>query len=300
MTVDSSSYCFWDNASQRVSIKDSSIHYLECGSSGSPILLLHGMPSSSFVWRNIMPDLASVGHVYAPDLIGMGLSDKPDIDYSIDDHIDYISNFIAALNLSDITLVMHGWGSVIGLDIAARNPALFKGLVLSESHLIVPRDLSDLSLPVQETLGRWASSANPAEAVLNQNVLLDDWLPSCVMGNLSLEELKTYQMPFQNACDRKVLLRYIQEFPIGNNKVDRPHEIIHHYSDWLTKTNIPKLLIYGVPGYLTKISTVAWAKEHYPNITCCELPDTFHFAQETSPDRFALSIKQWVLSLSEP
>src|SRR3990167_11121560 len=104
-----------------VSIKGSNMHYVDSGS-GSPILFLHGIPTSSYLWRHIIPALSSQARCIAPDLIGMGQSDKPDIDYRVFDHIAYLEEFIDALELKNITLVLHGWGSVIGFDYARRHP----------------------------------------------------------------------------------------------------------------------------------------------------------------------------------
>ena len=117
-------------ASQQINIDGSNMYYLEAGT-GDTILFLHGIPTSSYIWRNIIPYLAPLGHCLAPDLMGFGRSDKPDIDYSVQDHIHYIEKFIDALALKNITLVMHGWGSVIGFDYAMRHESQCKGLVLA-------------------------------------------------------------------------------------------------------------------------------------------------------------------------
>src|SRR3984957_20048967 len=110
------------------------ISYADTGA-GDPILFLHGMPTSSYLWRNIIPHLDSLGRCIAPDLIGMGKSDKPDIEYSIFDHLKYIEKFIETLNLKNIILVVHGWGSVIGLHYAMNHEANCKGIVCYESYL---------------------------------------------------------------------------------------------------------------------------------------------------------------------
>src|SRR3990167_5015514 len=110
-----------------VSVKGSKMHYIQAGA-GDPMLFLHGMPTSSYLWRNILPALADRALCIAPDLIGMGASGKPDIDYTVFDHIEYIEGFIQALALRNITLVLHGWGSVIGLDYARRHAHNVRGI----------------------------------------------------------------------------------------------------------------------------------------------------------------------------
>ena len=130
-------------------VKGAKIHYIDEGK-GDPIVFLHGMPACNYLWRNIIPGMAKRARCIAPDLIGMGKSDKPDIAYTIFDHIDYISDFIDSLNLSDITLVLHGWGSIIGFDYAMKNQDKVKGIVFYEAHVRPVTSWDMLSLPVQQ------------------------------------------------------------------------------------------------------------------------------------------------------
>src|SRR3990167_2134897 len=136
--------------SKYIDVKGSKIHYLESGE-GDPILFLHGIPTSSYSWRNIIPHLSSLGTCIAPDLIGFGKSDKPNIRYTLADHIEYIKDFIDALSLKNITLIMHGWGSIIGFDYAMRNETNCRGLVFYEAFLRTANG-NDMSLPYQEQL----------------------------------------------------------------------------------------------------------------------------------------------------
>src|SRR5579862_9022049 len=118
--------------SKFIEVYGSKIQYVDVGE-GRPILFLHGIPTSSYLWRNIIPHLSSLGRCIAPDLIGFGLSAKPDIEYTIFDHIKYIEKFISLLNLKQVILIMHGWGSVIGFDYAMRHENNCKGLVFYEA-----------------------------------------------------------------------------------------------------------------------------------------------------------------------
>jgi haloalkane dehalogenase len=117
-----------------VEVYGAKMHYLSTGK-GDPILFLHGMPTSSYLWRNIMPGLSSEGACYAPDMIGMGRSEKMDIAYTIDDHIKYLNGFIRSLNLKNITLVLHAWGSILGFEYARLHPENIKGIAFYESHI---------------------------------------------------------------------------------------------------------------------------------------------------------------------
>jgi len=120
--------------SNYIEVNGSKIHYIEEGE-GDPILFLHGNPTSSYIWRNIIPYLKDKGRCIAPDLIGMGKSDKPDIDYSFFDHVKYIEGFIEKMNLQNITLVVHDWGSALGFHYAMRNEANVKGIAFMEAIL---------------------------------------------------------------------------------------------------------------------------------------------------------------------
>src|SRR3990167_2209454 len=187
-----STHC--DFASHFASIDGAKIHYYDEGS-GDPILFLHGVPTSAYVWRNIIPTLTPFGRCIAPDLIGMGKSDKPNIAYRIFDHIHYIDQFIEKLNLKNITLVMHGWGSVIGFDYARRHENNIKSLVFYESHLQPVTNASQLSLPVQQLASLLNRPGASYRAVVNQNYLIDRLLQTTVMRKLTDEEMAHYREP---------------------------------------------------------------------------------------------------------
>lgn len=278
--------------SKYIDIKESTLHYLEQGS-GDPILFLHGMPVSAHLWRHVMPHFADRARCIAPDLIGMGLSGKPDIDYTVFDHIDYIEAFIQTLDLHNITLVVHGWGSVIGLECARRDPARFKALVCFESHLRPVTDWNMLSLPVQE-LGSLLQRPEAAyQAVMEENYLIRKLLPQGVIRKLSEEEIAVYEAPFPTIESRKPLWQYVQDLPLGDGP-DAVVDLIEGYSAWLQQNELPKLLIYAVPGFITTIETVQWARDNIPNITLDVLEDALHFPQEMMPDAFADVIKVWL------
>src|SRR3990167_2698622 len=136
-------------SSHFVSIDGSKMHYLSAGK-GDPILFLHGMPVSGYFWRHVMPIMQDAGHCIAPDFIGMGKSDKPDIVYTLFDHIHYVTKFIEALKLKNITVVMHGWGSAVGFHYASLHPNNIKAMDFYESHLQAVTRWEELSLPIQQ------------------------------------------------------------------------------------------------------------------------------------------------------
>lgn len=277
--------------SKYVEVHGSKMHYVETGE-GDPILFLHGIPTSCYLWRNIIPHLASLGRCIAPDLIGFGLSDKPDIEYSIFDHIKYIEGFIEALQLKKIVLIMHGWGSVIGFDSAMRNEKNYKGLVFYEAFLHSSSS-NDISLPFQEQLVSLQDDEKVYEIVTNGASFVDKIIPQTVMRPLSEEEMNNYRRPFLKEGAGKPILQYLKELPKGDGK-GKVDKLIETYSKKLTRSKCPKLMLYSVPGFITTIATVIWAKDHLPNIEIVDIGEELHLAQETSPQLIGETISVWL------
>jgi haloalkane dehalogenase len=275
-----------------IEIEDSQLHYIDVGE-GDVVLFLHGVPTSSYLWRNIIPEMSRCSRCIAVDLIGMGLSGKPNIDYTIHDHIRYIDAFIKKLNLTNITLVMHGWGSVVGFDYASRHPDNVKALAFFESHIRPATDWDQLSLPVQQFASKLSRPEVSYRAVVEQNYLIKRVLPGGVVNRLSDEVLEHYERPFKTRDSRKVLWQYVQDLPLGQASESSALGLINRYSDWLTKVNVPKLMLYAVPGFITTLDTVTWAKQHLTALTLESLDDVMHFAQESEPTLFTEKLKIW-------
>lgn len=276
--------------SKFVEVEGSKMHYVETGE-GNPILFLHSIPMSSYVWRNVIPHLATLGRCIAPDLIGFGKSEKPNIEYTITDHIRYVEKFIEALNLKHITLIMHGWGSVIGFDYATRHENNCTGLVFYEAFLR-SADGNDLSLPFQEQLLS-LQQEDLTNVITSGASFVDAILPQTIMRELTEEEMKNYREPFLQEGSGKPLLQYIKELPKGegNTEVDK---IIERYSKKLTKSKLPKLMLYSVPGFVTTIATAMWAKENLPNLEIVDIGEELHLAQESCPELIGETISVWL------
>lgn len=277
-----------------VEIDGSKMHYIEAGE-GDPILFLHGIPASSYSWRNVIPHLAPLGRCIAPDLIGMGQSDKPNIAYSLEDHIRYIEKFIETLNLKRITLVMHGWGSVIGFDYAMRHENNCKGLVFYEAFLRSIND-SEMSLPYQEQLLSHQPEPDEIYAVMDGVSFVDKTIPQYVMRDLSDDEMNHYRQPFLNSNANKSLWQYLKELPNGKNNIDK---FIADYTKKLVKSKLPKLMLYSIPGFITTIATVIWAKEHLPNLEISDIGEELHLAQESCPEVFGETISVWLQGVEQ-
>lgn len=269
------------------------MRYLSCGN-GNPILFVHGIPTYSYVWRNIMPSLADLGQCVALDLIGMGDSDKPPLEYNLAEHIRFFDAFVDALQLRNVTLVMHGWGSVIGLDYAARHPQNIRALVCYESYLQPIIDWQKLSLPVQQLAVLLKRPGYAYREVVDRNYFIQKFIPQATVRALTEAEMAAYARPFRTKESRKLLWQFTRELPLGSSADPAVIKCIQRYSSWLQKSNTPKLLLYSVPGFNTTIESVMWAKHHLPNLTLAELPDTLHFAQESEPMLFAEQLRTWL------
>lgn len=274
-----------------ISVNGSNMHYYDVGS-GDPILFLHGIPTSAYAWRHIIPAMSSQGRCIAPDLIGMGQSDKPDIEYRVFDHIAYIEAFIDALKLKNITLVLHAWGSVIGCDYARRHEKNIKAIAFYESHLQPVLNWDQLSLPVQQFATLLNRPGASYRAVMTQNYLIEKLLPRSVIRELTDEEMAHYRAPFPTPESRKPLWQYVNDLPLGKGP-DDVVKLIQQYSEWLQKTKIPKLLLYAIPGFMTTIENVKWARDHFPNTETVPLDDALHLAQESVPDQFSDALLKW-------
>lgn len=273
-------------------VKNSFMHYIEMGS-GDPILFLHGMPTSSFLWRNVMPMLTSHGRCIAPDLIGMGKSGKPQIKYDIYQQIEFVEAFINSLQLKNITLVMHEWGSVIGFDYAMRFPKNIKSLIFYESYPKLIKDISHMSIPMQQLSQLLKDKKNAEKAILLDNYLVNRLLPRGALQGFSERTLAHYRRPFLTKQSRQVLLQYANELPLGNVKTQAA-KLIKQYSKKLTKSDIPKLMLYAVPGFMTTIESLQWCRNNFPNLDIVDISEAMHFAQESKPERFAAAIDEWL------
>ncbi len=285
----------FDYPDQSVDVLGSQLHYVETGE-GAPILFLHGIPTWSYMWRNVMPVLHEAGRCIAVDLIGMGRSDKPDIDYTVFDHIDYITEFIDTLGLSDITLVMHGWGSVIGFAYAMSHPEKIKGLAFLEAHIRAPSSHDMLSLPVQELATLLQTDDGGYAAIMEDNYYVNEILPRGILRTLTDAEMAAYQQPFKDVKSRKLIWQYLQDLPKGDQKT-AVSELIQKYSEFLQQSKLPKLMLFAVPGFITTMDTVVWAKQHLPELSLVDIEDALHYATESNPERIGIEIKHWYSSL---
>jgi haloalkane dehalogenase len=263
-----------------VEVHGSEIHYVDEGK-GDPILFLHGNPTSSYLWRNVIPHLSSLGRCIAPDLIGMGRSDKPALEYRFFDHVKYVEGFIDVLGLKNITLVIHDWGSGLGFHYAMRHEDNVRGVAFMEAVLrpwtweMFPKDFKMAFRFFRTPVVGWFM-------IVFLNMFVEKLLPGAVVRKLTEEEMNRYREPFRSRSSRKTILRWPNEIPINGRPAD-VHEAVSSYSERLKQSELPKLLFYAHPGGIVREDGVKWCKENLKNLKLVDIGEGIHFLQEDNP-----------------
>ncbi len=280
--------------SQFLEVHGSRMHYVEAGA-GDPVLFLHGNPTSSYLWRNVMPHLASVARCIAVDLIGMGRSDKPDLEYRLVDHVRYVDGFIEALGLERVTLVIHDWGSALGFHYARRHETNVKGIAFMEA-VVRPLTWDEWPGSVRPLFQQFRTPEVGWDLIVNQHVFVERVLPGAIQRDLTPEEMDTYRAPYLDPPSRKPLWRWPNEIPIDGEPVEVV-ELVQTYTDWLTRSSVPKLLLYAQPGAILRADMVAWCREHIHALTCVDIGPGLHFVQEDQPHAIGRALLQWYREL---
>jgi len=276
--------------SKYIDIEGSKIHYVDVGS-GDPILFLHGNPTSSYLWRNIIPHLSSSGRCIAMDLIGMGKSDKPDIEYRFVDHVKYVEGFIEKLGLANITLVIHDWGSALGFHYAMRHEDNIKGIAFMEAILKpttwteFPKDIKTGFQLLRTPLIGWLM-------IVGMNIFIEKILPSTTVRTLTEKEMNFYREPFTRMKDRKPVWRWPNEIPIDGKPADVT-EIVQAYNRRLKESDLPKLLFFANPGAILKEPGVKWCQKNLKNLTTVDIGQGIHYLQEDNPHMIGAELLKW-------
>jgi haloalkane dehalogenase len=280
--------------SKYVKVQGAKIHYIDEGE-GDPILFLHGNPTSSYLWRNIIPHLTKQGRCIAPDLIGMGKSDKPDLAYRFVDHSRYVEGFIEALGLKSITLVIHDWGSALGFHYAMRHESNVKGIAFMEA---IVKPVRWDGFPTDFKIG-FKLMRTPGIGFLMisvANFFLTKLLPQTIVRKLTPEEVAAYNAPFTTVKSRKPIRVWPQEIPIDGSPEDT-HNIVSSYSNKLQESVLPKLLFYAQPGGLIDEAGLQWCRTHFQNLTTIDIGPGHHFIQEDNPHMIGEELSKWVEAL---
>jgi haloalkane dehalogenase len=263
---------------------------------GDPILFLHGNPTSSYLWRNIIPYVDGQARCVAVDLIGMGKSDHPDIPYRYDDHYRYLCGFIDALGIgSNLTLVIHDWGSGLGFRWAHEHEHEVRGIAFMEA-MIRPLSLDDMPGSLRMAMRMMRAPGTGWMMISAGNIFLKKMLPDMTHADISPEALAYYRSAFPTVASRKAVRMWPRELPLDGKPADNT-AIVEDYRQWLTRTEIPKLLFYGNAGVAIKEDEVAWCRENLSNLEVVDLGDAIHFVQETHPSTIGTELSKWYAGL---
>jgi len=277
-----------------IEVENKSMAYVDEGS-GDPIVFLHGNPTSSYLWRNVMPHLLGRGRLIAPDLIGMGDSDKLDNSgpgsYRFFEHRHYLDSFLAAMGVREnVTLVLHDWGSALGFHWAHRNPDAVRGIAYMEA-ITRPMSWDDFNQDARPVFQGFRSSSGES-MVLEKNIFIEKVLPGSIIRTLSEEEMAEYRRPFLNAGeDRRPTLSWPREIPL-DGEPSAVAEIVEAYGQWMETVEFPKLFINAEPGAIL-IGPQREFCRTWPNTRELTVKG-IHFIQEDSPDEIGQGIAAWM------
>lgn len=275
---------------KRIVVLDSAMAYFDDEGAGEAIVFLHGNPTSSYLWRNIIPHVAGLGRCLAPDLIGMGDSGRPGGDYRFEQHARYLGAwFDAVLPEGDVTLVIHDWGSALGFDWASRHPERVRGIAYMEAIVrpLAWDEWPPAGRPIFEALRSPAGEA----MILQKNVFVENILPGSMIRRMTDEEMAEYRRPFAEAGEsRRPTLTWPREIPFDGEPADVA-AVTTHYSQWLASSPVPKLFINANPGSILVGAQREFART-FPNQEEVTVKGR-HFIQEDSPHEIGRAIRDW-------
>lgn len=274
----------------RIALLETEISYVDTGA-GEPVVFLHGNPTSSYLWRNVIPHVKGLGRCLAPDLVGMGDSGAaPDGSYRFVDHARYLDAWFEALGLTNVTLVVHDWGSALGFYWAYRHPERVRGIAYMEAVVrpLTWEEWRDESRQIFQDLRSEAGE----EMVLEKNLFIEGILPSAVLRDLTEEEMNVYRRPYLEPGEsRRPTLTWPRELPI-NGEPEDVVSIVDDYSKWLAQSDVPKLFVNAEPGAILTGSQREFCRT-WPNQEEVTVRGA-HFVQEDSPHEIGEAVATFV------
>ena len=281
---------------KRLTIGETTMAYVDEGpADGDPIIFLHGNPTSSYLWRNIIPHCTGIARCLAPDLIGMGMSgSSPSGSYRFVDHAGWLDAWMDGMGLdSNITFVVHDWGSALGFHWAKRHPEAMKGIVYMEA-IVRPVTWEEWPEAAARVFQGFRSEAGE-EMVLEKNIFVERVLPGSVLRGLTDEEMERYRQPYLEPGEsRRPTLTWPREIPISGEPADVV-EIASAYAEYLAATETPKLFINAEPGAILRGPQREFCRS-WKNQTEVTVPGN-HFVQEDSPHEIGQAIRDWYAGL---
>jgi len=276
----------------------SRMHYVDTGEGFPPltVLFLHGNPTSSYLWRNVIPHVAKNARCIAPDLMGFGKSDKPEIAYRIADHAQYLEVLLAKLGIEpsrgSLVLVLHDWGAALGLDWARRHESCIGGLALME---FITRSPTWLDFP-ERGRERFKAFRTPdigRRRIIENNEFVEQILPASVVRSLTDAEMQHYRAPFVEPKHREPTWRFPNELPIAGEPAD-VYAMASAYEEWLLRTDVLKLFFWGSPGALISEERAAWYARNLRACKSIHVGEGRHFIQEDHPHLIGQEITAWL------
>lgn len=288
-----------DTALTTVRVRDSFMVHTDTGEPAGgaacvPVVFLHGNPTSSYLWRKVVPHVAGLARCLAPDLIGMGGSGKPESGYRFTDHAAYLDAWFEEMGLDEFVLVGHDWGGALGMDRAARNLGRVRGVALVETFL---RPLSWAEMPPQgREIFSAIRSATGERMILRDNSFIEFNLPHGVLGGLAAEDHDVYRAPYPDADSRRPLLAWPREIPFDGEPAD-VHARMLAYGEWMARTpEVPKLLMTVDGGVgMGSAATAAWARDAFASVEVEGIGPAGHQAPEDRPDAIGTAVADWLL-----
>ena len=277
-------------------VLNSTMTYRESGDPSAPtVLFLHGNPTSSYIWRNVIPSVAPIAHCIAPDLIGFGQSGKPDIAYRFADHVRYLDAFLAESGISSAYVVAQDWGTALAFHLAARRPEFVRGLAFMEFIRPMPT-WDDFPAAAREIFQNFRTSGVGEKMILDGNAFVEQILPGATIRKLTDEEMAVYRAPFPTPESRRPTWRFPNELPIAGEPADVYSTMLEAHAA-LTHCSYPKLLFVGDPGALVSPAFAAEFAKGLRNCSVVHLGPGAHYLQEDHPQAIGASIKQWLTDL---
>jgi len=286
----------FDVALPRVNVLDSTMAYREAGNVAAPAaLFLHGNPTSSYLWRNIIPLVAPVAHCIAPDLIGFGQSGKPDIAYRFADHVRYLDAFLEKVGISSAFVIAHDWGTGLAFHLAARRPEFIRGLAFME--FIRPMATwKDFHRDQADTFQKFRTPGVGEKMILDQNAFVEGVLPGATVRKLTDEEMSVYRAPFPTPESRRPTWRFPNELPIAGEPAD-VYSTLEKAHDAVAQSHYPKLLFAGDPGALISPAFAQSFAKVSKNCRVVQLSSGLHYLPEDHPDVIGATVKEWLVEL---
>ncbi len=285
-----------DVALPHVNVVDSTMAYREAGDREAPVaLFLHGNPTSSYIWRNILPLVAPVAHCIAPDFIGFGQSGKPDIEYRFADHVRYLDAFLDRAGISSAFVIAQDWGTALAFHLADRRPEFIRGLAFMEFIRPMPT-WNDFHADAIEIFQKFRTPGVGEEMVLGDNVFVEGVLPLGTVRKLTDEEMSAYRAPFLTRESRRPTWRFPNEIPIAGEPAD-VYSSMENAQRALAESSYPKLLFTGNPGALVSPAFAESFAKTLKNCRVVQLSSGIHYLQEDHPDVIGANVKEWLIEV---